>query len=421
MIENRQQSSIFLEPMLETSIDLITNISGKLLIDNNGNYLNDRVSGEKQIYRVDSFVGNGLLLYTSNAWSIITGDYNIGNQTGMENYYNTFTIPDDEIVNYKINAYLETIDSFDGNSTALASPYNYSLYTVYKVILNGKYVTDWYSSGNIINFNTGYKPFGNDLVVVYYKKDQTITTEACKLYFKSVIKSIPSSLDFEGIKLTGTVSSHSINKLMLVGNSTLFKTELKKDYMIRVGENKYKVVKVLGDTIIIVDKVVEDLINYDIYVTPAYNLLSVDTDLSINPSSTFYSKNIIGSKLGTRKYLSTNNTTVLTKWIDNNLENFEWYNYPVMHDRVQNYINTSSLFRICFINKATTEMTMLINARLSEKPSLAFNTDKNIENLNIEFEDKITILNYDKLFGNTDIYGEGYFGGIKILKDSEVK
>lgn len=421
MLENRQLLNVWLEPLLEQSANLVVNDSGKLLVDTNGNYLNDNISGGKQVYRVDGFNGDGILFYTSKTWSLVTGDFNIGNKTNIQNYYNALIIPDNEIVNYKIGAVLETINSFDGNSVTLASPYTSTSHTIFKVILNGKVVTDWYSSTNIISFNSGYRPFGNNLVVVYYKNNQTHNGETCNLYFKSAIKSIPSYLDFQGIQLTGTVANHSTNKFMIVGTSTNFKTELKKNYMVKIDNNKYKVLQVLGDTFAILDKVLPTFSGEAIYLNPAYNLLSVDSDISLNPSSTFYSKNIVGSKLGTKKYLSTNNTTQLSKWVDGDSEAYEIYPYPVMHDRVNNYINTATRFRVIFINKANTEMIILTNARLTDKVNMNINTDKTVENLNIEYEDKITILNYNEIFGNDNIYGEGYFGGLKILKDSEAR
>ena len=406
MIENRQLLNIWLEPFLEQSINLIENDSGSLLIDTNGNALNDNVSGGKQVYRVDGFEGGGILFYTSKSWSLITGDFNIGNKTNIGNYYNALIIPDNEIVNYKIGARLETIDSFDGNSVVLSAPYDEATHTIYKVILNGKIVTDWTSTDDIIKLNRGYRPFGNNLVVVYYTNSQTHTDEACNLYFKGAIKSIPEYTDFNGIQLTGTVSNDSTNELLLVGTGTLFKAELKKGYMIKVDSVKYKVQQVLSNTLALLDKALHTFSSENIYLNPAYNLLAVDSDMSLNSSSTFYSKSIAGSKLGNKKYLSTANTTQLSKWVDGDYEAYEIYPYPVMHDRANNYINTSTRFRIIFVNKSNTEMIILTNARLSDKIGININTDKTVENLSIEYEDKITILNIN--------------GEIKIVKDSEV-
>jgi hypothetical protein len=58
---------------------------------------------------------------------------------------------------------------------------------------------------------------------------------------------------------------------------------------------------------------------------------------------------------------------------------------------------------------------MAINARLSDKSSDNFNTDKRTETLNIEFESKVKIINFNA-YGN-GYYGESYYGGIKITKD----
>ena len=65
MLENRQLLNVWLEPLLEQSANLVVNDSGKLLVDTNGNYLNDNISGGKQVYRVDGFNGDGILFYTS--------------------------------------------------------------------------------------------------------------------------------------------------------------------------------------------------------------------------------------------------------------------------------------------------------------------------------------------------------------------
>ena len=420
MIENRCLNDIWLEPLYEQNTSLAINTNGTLLYDSNNNPLNDSISGGRQIYKCDTFVGTGLLIHTSKQWSLIKGDFNIETETGIQNYYNSFVIPDSEIVNYKIEARIVNIKSFDGSYTALSSPYDSSQYSIFKVFLNSKEVTDYYTNGSIVGFNSGYNAFGNNLTVIYYRKNQTITTQTCKLYFKNAISSVPSWDSYNnGIRLSGTVTKHPTNSCQFVGSGTTFTTKLKEGYIINVYDTLYKVVNIINNTNIIVDSIIPTIPSSSVYLYTAYNLLSVDNDFSFTPSSNFYQKNIVGSKLGIRKYLSTNQTTQLTKWVDNDPLNYTLYSFPVMYDKILNYINKDSKFRLVAINRVTKEMTILTNARLSEKSTLSYGSDKNTESLNIEYEQKITIIDYNETFGDTSkTYGIGYFGGIKILRSN---
>ena len=64
-------------------------------------------------------------------------------------------------------------------------------------------------------------------------------------------------------------------------------------------------------------------------------------------------------------------------------------------------------------------MTILSNARLSEKSTTTYGIDKNTESINVEYEQKVVIIDYSSTFGSTsDIYGSGWFGGIKILRSN---
>jgi hypothetical protein len=63
-------------------------------------------------------------------------------------------------------------------------------------------------------------------------------------------------------------------------------------------------------------------------------------------------------------------------------------------------------------------MIILVNARLSDKIPFSIASDKNTETLNIEYEKKVFITNYGGIYGDeNETFGEGWFGGIKILKD----
>ncbi len=419
MIESRIQADIFLEPLQLTKATINSTIHGSLNYDSNNNLLKDNISGARQILKVDGFTGNGIILYTSKTWTIITGEYDIEAKTGMENYYNSLIVPDSEPLEYKINAKIQTIDSFDGSSVALNTPFNINLYTPFKVILNNKEVTDYYAIDNVIGFNSGYRPFGNSLVVVYYRTSTPTSNHTCNLYFKQAIKTIPSWTDFElGTKLTGKVSRHSTNHFKVVGSGTNFLTSLKSDYTIKINNIIYTVAEVIDNTNILINTLLPPFSNQDIYITPAYKLLSVDTDYQLSNNSTFYERTIKGSKLGVRKFLSTKGNTQFTKWVELDDSLYADCGYPVMSNRTLNYINKDSNFRIILINRVTREMIILVNARLSDIVPLSVGTDKNAETLNIEFEKKVFLTNYGGIFGDAnEVFGEGWFGGIKILKD----
>lgn len=418
MIENRQILDIFLEPLLLQYARINTTNHGTLNFDINGNFLNDLVSGGRCITKVDGFIGNGILLYTSKSWTIITGDYDVESKIGMQNYYNSFIIPDDETINYKINARVQTIDSFDGSSTALSTPFNINTYAIFKVILNGKEVTDFYAIDNIIGFNTGYNAFGNNLVVIYYRNILPTTSHSCNLYFKQAIKTVPSWTDFSGIKLSGKVSNDVSNSFKIIGSGTNFLTSLKKGYMIRIYGSIYKVQEVVDNSTIFIDEIVPTFTLKDIYLIPAYYIPSVDSDYSLTSNTSFYQKTIRGSNTGIRKQLTSSGSIQLIKWIDLDDSLFSNCDYPYMSNRIINYIDKNSRFRLILINRVTKEMIILSNARLSEKIPMGIASDKNIETLNIEYDKKIILSNSDSIFGSpTEIFGEGLFGGIKILKD----
>ena len=417
MVENKQQLNIFLEPLLETYARINSTSHGILNTDIIGNSLADSVSGSRFLNKVDGFVGNGIILYTSKSWTLITGNYDMENQTGLSNYYNSFIIPDNEQVSYKINARIQTIESFDGSSVALNTPFNINTYAIFKVILNGKEVYDYYAIDNVIGFNSGAKMFGNNLVVVYYRNSTPTSSHSCNLYFKQAINTIPSATDYTGIQLSGTVSS-TTNRFTLIGIGTNFLTSLKADYMINVDNTIYKVVEVVSNTNITVNKIVLTITGKSIYLTPAYSIPCIDTDYSLTNNSTFYERKIKGSKLGVRKSISSMGTIQLTKWIDLDDSLYSICGYPVMNNRSINYINENSRFRIVLINQITKEMIILVNARLSDKIPFSIASDKNTETLNIEYEKKVFITNYGGIYGDeNETFGEGWFGGIKILKD----
>ena len=142
----------------------------------------------------------------------------------------------------------------------------------------------------------------------------------------------------------------------------------------------------------------------------------MDTDFSLVPNAKWFNSSIRGNKLGVRKLIGGLYTASLTKWIDGDDSFYKTaYNYPIMSNSYREYINYNDKFRIVCINSKTNEMTMAINARLSDKSSDNFNTDKRTETLNIEFESKVKIINFNA-YGN-GYYGESYYGGIKIIKD----
>jgi len=411
LIDSRTLNNIFLEKLYPQSISL----SGSTLqYDNNGNIINDNVSGSRNIYAVTNFSGTGFIIHSldKKRWSYIGGNYNIETNTGLQNFYFNTILKDDEVMYVKCSARLENINSFDGNTATLTN-FNSNTHAMFKVFINGAETSDYTLNENVITFNSKYNYFNNNITVVYYLKNQTFTGSATLLFY-GVNKSIPSALDYmNGYSMSGSVTRDSTNTFRINGANT---AGLSVGMYVKIKDKIYTVTSIINSVSFTINESLSTFASTTAYIMPALNLLSVDTDFSLIPNAKWFNSSIRGNKLGVRKLIGGLYTTSLTKWIDGDDSFYKTaYNYPIMSNSYKEYINYNDKFRIVCINSKTNEMTMAINARLSDKSSDNFNTDKRTETLNIEFESKVKIINFNA-YGN-GYYGESYYGGIKIIKD----
>jgi len=218
LIDSRTLNNIFLEKLYPQSISL----SGSTLqYDNNGNIVNDGVSGSRYVYAVTNFSGTGFIIHSldKKRWSYIGGNYNIETNTGLQNFYFNTILKDDEVMYVKCSAKIENINSFNGNTVILAN-FNSSTHNVFKVFLNGTETSDYTLNNNIITFNSRYNYFNNNMTIVYYLKNQTFTGSATLLFYGAK-KSIPSALDYmNGYSMSGSVTRDSTNTFRINGANT---------------------------------------------------------------------------------------------------------------------------------------------------------------------------------------------------------
>lgn len=411
MIDSRTLNNIFLEKLYPQSISL----SGSTLqYDNNGNIINDNVSGSRNVYAVAKFTGTGFILHNldKKRWSYIGGNYNIETNTGLQNFYFNTILKDDEVTYVKCSARIENVNSFDGNTATLTN-FDSSTHSVFKVFLNGVEISDYTTVNNTITFSNRYNYFNNNLTIFYYLNNQTFSGSAT-LYFYGAKKSIPSLKDYnEGYILTGTVTRDITNAHQINGANT---SGLSAGMYVKINNTTYIITSIIDNTKFTINKNIAEFSATNAYIMPAINLFSVDTDFSLIPNAKWFNSTIRGNKLGIRKLIGGLYTTSLTKWIDNNEDFYNTtYSYPVMINSYKNYINYNDMFRIVCINSNSNELTIGVNGRLSDKSSDNFNTDKRNENLNIEFENKLRVLNFNVF--ESGIYGSEYYNNIKIIKD----
>ena len=288
---------------------------------------------------------------------------------------------------------------------------------MFEVCINGLKTPNYTISGNVITFTNSYEwnLFNNNLTVVYYTINQAFTG-SCKLYFKGAQKTIPMITDYsDGYSISGTVARDGTNFFQLNGSGTTF-TKLKVGMYVRIDTNVYYITSITSDTVMTVSEIMTTSFSgKTLYVMAGINLMSVDTDYSFTPSSTYLTSLISGYNVPNKRLMNTTNSISLPKWIDANNQYYkDTYDYPVMNNSYMDYITPNMNFRIVVINKASLELTMAQNARLSDKSTLSFNTDKTVETMNIEFTHRVRISNYT-------YYGQGYYGennyGLKITKE----
>ncbi len=403
MTDNRFSTRLLVENYGMSKIIITDEINnnGILETDERGNILNGDLVENIQIIKTSPSIGmqsgEGVLLYNDTEWlhwdNSTTFNFNDGS------FGKTISLSK-EPIKYKINARQESY-TFDGNSIVMDNtPYPDSfftdtLYTIFKVYLNGKETTEYTISTNTtITFTDSYEynTFNNTIDIVYYRTSQTITASIESEMYVYLPNKVDTggifTLDIDGFNISSTsamVPYGGSDLLDLIDNTN--------------GVPNNKTFVVYEDSVSIVKKLYSSSMKLEyslgVNITPVtlrfttFNILGTIGDYSISESKenkSYYGRN---NKIGTHKLLNSKNTITFTSWNQKDVIPV-MDKLPVLSDNFEEFMTNNKLMRVVEYKENTEEIIYYNRCKVISGISKNRNMS-NEDNITLNYESKIVI------------------------------